>query len=84
MRMRMRMRMRWMHLFSLDAIVDANAIVDAIMIAIVDAIMMWMRMRMRLKDQRIRIQTSSHLYKRVCQSIRLSVRRSHGPSVPLS
>ena len=60
--MRMRMRMRWMHLFFLDAIVDANAIVDAIMISIVDAIMMRMRMWMRLKDQRIRIQTAAARY----------------------
>ena len=41
---------------------DANAIVDAIMIAIVDAIMMRMRMWMRLKDQRIRIQTAAARY----------------------
>ena len=60
--MRMRLRMRWMRLFFLDAIVDANAIVDAITIAIVDAIMMRMRMRMRLKDQRIRIQTAAARY----------------------
>ena len=38
---------------------DANAIVDAIMIVIVDAIMMRMRMWMRLKDQRIRIQAAA-------------------------
>ena len=37
MRMRMRMRMRWMRLFFLDAIVNANAIVDAIVDEIVNA-----------------------------------------------
>ena len=35
--MLMRMRMRWMRLFFLDAIVNANAIVDAIVDEIVDA-----------------------------------------------